>query len=253
MANFKQHLTVSTSFGIAYGSAAHLMYDVPLPTAILAGGLCSVSGMLPDIDSGSSKPLRESLAFAAAVVPMMLFDRLHRFDLSPELMVLCGAGIYLLVRFGLARFLKYYTVHRGMFHSLPAAIIMGEIAFLLASGDDVGLRVYKAGGVVLGYMSHLVMDEIYAVEWKRSGPRLKKSFGTAMKMYSPNSWWANISAYAKVCLLTYIVVCEPGWMQQFRIERAERWEQRGEEQRDPGAIERAVVEKVSQVRETIQR
>ena len=253
MANFKQHLTVSTSFGIAYGSAAHLMFDVPLPTAVMAGGLCSVSGMLPDIDSGSSKPLKESLAFAAAVVPMMLFDRLQRFDLSPELMVLCGAAIYLLVRFGLGRFLKYCTVHRGMFHSLPAAVIMGEFAFLLASGDDVRLRVYKAGGVVLGYISHLVLDEIYAVEWKRAGPRLKKSFGSALKMYSPSSWWANVSAYAKVCLLTYIVVCEPGWMKQYRVERAERWERQTQEQREPGSIEQAVVEKVAHAREIIQR
>ena len=253
MANFKQHLTVSTSFGIAYGSVAHLMYDVPLPTAVMAGGLCSVSGMLPDIDSGSSKPLKESLAFAAAVVPMMLFDRLHRFNLSPELMVLCGAAIYLLVRFGLARFLKYYTVHRGMFHSLPAAVIMGEFAFLLASGDDVHLRAYKAGGVVLGFISHLIMDEIYAVEWKRAGPRLKKSFGTALKMYSPNSWWANISAYTKVCLLTYVVVCEPGWMKEYRVERAERWERQSQEEHEPGSIEQAVVEKVVQAREIIQR
>ena len=253
MANFKQHLTVSTSFGIAYGSAAHLLYNVPLPTAVMAGGLCSVSGMLPDIDSGSSKPLRESLAFAAAVVPMMLFDRLQQFNWSPEWTVLCGAGVYLLVRFGLGRFLKYYTVHRGMFHSLPAAVIMGELAFLLASGDDLYLRIYKAGGVVLGYISHLVMDEIYAVEWKRSGPRLKKSFGTALKMYSPKSWWANISAYAKVCLLTYVVVCEPGWMKEYRVERAERWERQSQEQREPGAIEQAVVEKVAQAREIMQR
>lgn len=253
MANFKQHLTVSTSFGIAYGSVAHLMYDVPLPTAVMAGGLCSVSGMLPDIDSGSSKPLKESLAFAAAVVPMMLFDRLHRFNLSPELMVLCGAAIYLLVRFGLARFLKYYTVHRGMFHSLPAAVIMGEFAFLLASGDDVHLRAYKAGGVVLGFISHLIMDEIYAVEWIPGKMRLKKSFGTALKMYSPHSWWANISAYTKVCLLTYVVVCEPGWMKEYRVERAERWERQSQEEHEPGSIEQAVVEKVVQAREIIQR
>ena len=253
MANFKQHLTLSTSLGIAYGSAAHLLFDVPIPTSILAGGLCSVSGMLPDIDSGSSKPLKESLAFAAAVVPLMMFDRLLRFDLSPELMVLCGSGIYLLVRFGLARFLKYYTVHRGMFHSLPAAVIMGELAFLLASGDDVNLRMYKAGGVVLGFISHLVLDEIYSVELKRGKLRLKKSFGSALKMYSPRSWWANISAYTKVVLLTYIVLSEPGWMEQYRVERAERWDRQRQEQPELGAVERAVAEKVAQVRDVIQR
>ena len=52
------------------------MYGVPWPTCVLAGGLCGVSGMLPDIDSDSGRPLHESMAFAAAVVPMMLLHRL---------------------------------------------------------------------------------------------------------------------------------------------------------------------------------
>ena len=121
--------------------------------------------MLPDIDSDSGTPLRESMAFAAAVVPMMLLHRFQHWGMSHELIILAGAGVYLLIRFGLAALLKRYTVHRGMFHSLPAAAIFGEIAFLLASGDDVRLRVYKAGAVVLGYLSHLVLDEIYSIEW----------------------------------------------------------------------------------------
>ena len=54
-----------------------------------------------------------------------------------------------------------------MFHSLPAAVIFGEIAFLLASGDDWRLRAFKAGGVVIGFLSHLVLDEIYSIEWTR--------------------------------------------------------------------------------------
>ena len=64
-----------------------------------------------------------------------------------------------------------------MFHSLPAALIAGELAFLLASGDDVRLRIYKAGAVVLGYVSHLVLDELYSLEWYRGRLRLKRSFG----------------------------------------------------------------------------
>ena len=91
------------------------------------------------------------MAFAAAVVPMMLLHRFQQWGLSHEMMILAGAGVYLFIRFGGAALLRRYTVHRGMFHSLPAALVFGEIAFLLASGDDV-LRLYKAGAVVLGYM-----------------------------------------------------------------------------------------------------
>ncbi len=230
MADFKTHLTFSTTIGIAYGGAASVLFHLPAQTCILAGGLCSVSGMLPDIDSNSGKPLRESLAFMAAIVPMMLADRLRSMGISAETTIMAGALVYVFVRFGLGYFLKHYTVHRGMFHSLPAVVIFGELAFLLASGEDTWLRAYKAGGVVVGYFSHLLLDEIYSVEWKRGWIRIKKSFGTAIKVYSSKHIWPNFSTYIKLGLLSYIVFYEPGWMNQYREERAERWERHTVEQ-----------------------
>lgn len=222
MANFKTHLTTSSVLGVAYGSAAHAFFGVPLSTSVLAGGLCSVSGMLPDVDSDSGRPLQESLAFAAAVVPMMMVDRFQQLGMKPESIVLAGAAVYVFVRFVLGELLRRYTVHRGMFHSLPAAVIFGELAFLLTSGTDVRLRVYKAGAVVIGYLSHLMLDEIYSVELRRGAVRLKKSFGTAIKMFS-HKWWANASTYLKLAVLTYIVVYEPGWMDQVRQSRPIDW------------------------------
>ena len=223
MADFKTHITFSTTLGVAYGGAAFGLLEFPPQTCILAGALCSVSGMLPDIDSNSGRPLRESLAFMAAIVPMMLADRLRSMQVSPETTIMAGALVYVFVRFGLGYFLKHYTVHRGMFHSLPAVVIFGELAFLLASGEDTWLRAYKAGGVVLGYLSHLVLDEIYSVEWKRGFVRIKKSFGTALKMYSTKSLWPNVSTYLKLALLSYVVFYEPGWMNEYREQRAARW------------------------------
>ena len=219
MANFKTHLTFSTLLGAGYGTAAHLLYEVPLPSCVLAGGLCSVSGMLPDVDSNAGKPLRESMAFAAAVVPMMMIDRFRQLGMSSESIVLAGAGIYLLIRFVIARWLRSYTVHRGMFHSLPAAAIFGEIAFLLASGDTE-LRIYKAGGVVIGYLSHLVLDELYSIEWRHGRLRLKNSFGSAVKLIG-HKWWPNLSTFAKLAVLTFVVLKEPGWMEQYCQEQIE--------------------------------
>jgi len=212
MAGFKTHITISSVLGIGYGGAAYLNYGMPWPTCVLAGGLCGVSGMLPDIDSDSGTPLRESMAFAAAVAPMMLLHRFQRMGMSHELMILAAAAIYLLIRFGAAALLKHCTVHRGMFHSLPAAVIFGEIAFLLASGDDLRLRAYKAGAVVLGYLSHLVLDEVCSFEWRRGRFRLKYSFGTAMKLFG-QSGWVNLLAYAQLAALTAVILLEPQWPQ----------------------------------------
>lgn len=224
MADFKAHATASTLLGAAYGGAAHALWDLPPSTCFLAGGLCTLSGLLPDVDSNSSRPLREGLAFAAAFVPMMLVDRFQQLRMSPEGIVLAGAAVYVFVRFVLGELLRRYTVHRGMFHSLPAAVVFGELAFLLTSGPDLRPRFYKAGAVVLGYMTHLVLDEVYSFEWKRGRMRLKKSFGTAVKMFS-RKWWPNVSAYGKLALLTYIVIYEPGWMAQVRDQRPLDWAQ----------------------------
>jgi hypothetical protein len=214
MAGFKTHITVSSLLGVGYGATAYAFCDVPWPTSVLAAGLCGVSGMLPDLDSGPGVPLRESVAFAAAVVPMMLIHRFQAFGMSPEMLILAGAAVYLSIRFGLFELLKSYTVHRGMFHSLPAAAIFGELAFLAAPVESPSLRMFVAGAVVSGYLCHLLLDELWSIEMYHGRLRLKSSFGTALKLFG-RAWWPNISAFVKLAILTYVVINDPNWMQQY--------------------------------------
>lgn len=205
MAGFKTHITTSTVLGIGYGATGYLALGMPLPTSMLACGLCSVSGMLPDIDSDTGVPLRESIAFASAVVPMLLLHRFSQMGLGHETIVLAAAAIYVAIRFGVAEIIKRYTVHRGMWHSIPACAIAGLLAYLLCSGNTEGARVFKALGVVVGFMSHLLLDELYSIEWHYGRLRLKRSFGTAIKFWGKSAW-ANFSTYSKlavVCLLLF--------------------------------------------------
>ena len=204
MAGFKTHITTSTVLGIGYGATAGLMYDVPLPACMLAGGLCSVSGMLPDLDSGPGVPLRESVAFTAAVVPMLLIDRFRTMGMQPESMVLAGGIIYLLIRFGLGRAITRWTVHRGMFHSIPALAIVGELAYLICEHENPSIRLFNAGGVMLGFASHLVLDEIWSIDFRHF--RLKSSWGTALKFWG-DCWWANLATYANLIILA-LLICE---------------------------------------------
>lgn len=214
MADFKTHLTVSTVLGIGYGAGAYFLYDAPWPTCLLAGGLCSVSGMLPDIDSDSGVPLRESIGFAAAVVPMLMLDRFRAMGWSSELTVLSGAAIYLFIRFVISWIVKHFTVHRGMFHSLPAAAICFLGAFLICSGSDIYLRLFKAGGVLVGFMSHLLLDEIWSIEFTYGIPSFKKSFGTAIKFWG-DSMIPNFIAYGSLVALVGVAVADPILMEQF--------------------------------------
>jgi hypothetical protein len=212
MADFKTHVTTSTVLGIGYAGAG-ILCGARVESSLVAAGLCSVAGMLPDIDSDSGRPVRETMNFCAAVVPMLMLDRFRQCGMTNEMIALVGAGTYLMIRFGLSAILKRFSVHRGMYHSLPAALIFTELAFMVVSGESVMVRYYKAGGVLLGFMSHLVLDEIWSVSFRRGLPKLKSSFGTAIKFFGP-SLGANLATYTILAATTALVLGEPAIMQQ---------------------------------------
>jgi hypothetical protein len=216
MAGFETHITVSTVTGIGYGLWGWQCGATP-ETCILAAGLCSVSGMLPDLDSDSGRPVQEMSCFAAAVIPMLMLERFENFGWSREMMVLAAAAIYVAVRFGVAELFKRFTVHRGMWHSIPACITCGLVAFLIVAGQDLAIRAFKAGAVSLGFFSHLLIDEIWSLRLRSGRINIKKSFGTALKFWGGNSY-ANFSVYAKLAVLGFLAVGDPMLMHRFGYE-----------------------------------
>ena len=99
-------------------------------------------------------------------------------------------------------FSSVLTVHRGMWHSLPAAAIAGLAAYLVMPCESDGIRAYKALGVVVGFLVHLILDEIWAVEVGVGRLRTKKSFGTALKFLGSNPT-ANVVVYGLLFALCY--------------------------------------------------
>jgi hypothetical protein len=214
MAGFRMHVTTSAVLGCGYAGVGHLAYGVPLDTSIVAGAMCGFSGMLPDIDSDYGVPLRETMAFTAAILPMLLVGHFQTLLLSHDEMALAAVTVYLFVRFGVTNIIRKYTVHRGMFHSIPACLIFAGLAFLVcATSPTLEIRCYKAGGVVAGFMSHLILDEIYAIEWKGGRWRFKKSFGTAIKFWGDDGW-SNFTTYAKLAVVIMFILGEPTVIQQ---------------------------------------
>jgi hypothetical protein len=216
MAGFQTHITVSTITGLAYGVWGY-QCGAPVETCVLAGGLCSVSGMLPDLDSDSGRPVQEMSAFAAAIVPMLMLERFENFGWPRETMVLAGAAIYAAIRFGVAEVFKRYTVHRGMWHSIPACLACGLLVFLIVAGQDLAIRSYKAGAVSLGFFSHLVLDELWSFQLRSGKLNVKRSFGTALKFLG-NSTWANVSVYSTLAVIALLAVGDPMLMNRFGYE-----------------------------------
>jgi len=207
------HITGSSIVGAGYAAAAWYAGGQSPLTCALGGGLCAVAGMLPDLDSGPGVPLRESVAFAAAVVPIMMIHRFQQMGLPAEAIILAGAAIYLAIRFGLSWLLKNHAHHRGMFHSLPAAAIAGQVTFLAFSAEEPLRRYFVSSAVVLGFLTHLVLDEIWSVKMGWFGPKVKKSFGTALKFHGPELW-PNLITYALTLLLGSLAAGDAAWTER---------------------------------------
>ncbi len=203
MADFKTHITGSTIVGVGYGYWGVALQGMSIESGILAGGLCAVAGMLPDLDSDSGIPLRETSMFLSATVPMLMIERFRDLNFSHETMALAAMVIYVTIRFVIVEFFRRYTVHRGMWHSIPAAASVGVLAYLVMPCPAESIRVYKSIAVTLGFIVHLVLDEIWSLDFRRGMFRLKKSFGTALKFWG-DSPWANMTVYAKLILLVYL-------------------------------------------------
>ena len=207
MADFKTHITTSSVIGVGYAAVGYTMFDVSPAHALVAAALCSVAGMLPDLDSNSGIPQREMLSFVSVIVPMLMIHRFEQLDLDAEQMVFVAGVMYVGIRFGIGNLFKKFTKHRGMWHSIPAALVAGMATYLICLSPELEIRVYKAWAVVIGFISHLVLDEVYAVNWEGKLPTAKRSFGTAMKFFGKDSL-PNVLAYTNLILLIVMVFNE---------------------------------------------
>jgi hypothetical protein len=221
MAGFYQHVSVSTALGVGYGAAAFFAMGMDWEACVIAGGLTSVAGMLPDLDSPNGQPVREVFGFGAAVAPLLLLKRCHcsigsaahaaaegQTHLSNEKLLVLMAACYIIVRYGCAWLLDRMTDHRGMFHSIPAAAIAAGATFLLFELPSPVDRLFLAGGTLIGFLSHLVMDEIWSIRVGISGVGMKKSAGTAFKLFS-KSIPATAVTYAILLGACYLLLQEP--------------------------------------------
>lgn len=202
MASWRGHIKFSSALGVAYGGVAAYQFGVDWPVAAVGGLLTALGGLLPDLDSDSGVPVRELFGLLAFVIPIVLMRRLAHHGFTPEQALLIFAGIYAFTRYGLASLFKHLSVHRGMYHSIPAMICVGLIVYLGYKHPSEEVRLFMAFGTMLGFLSHLVLDEMCAVDFRGLAPKLNQFAGTALKLRS-KSMFANITCYSLLGFLSW--------------------------------------------------
>jgi LexA-binding, inner membrane-associated putative hydrolase len=184
MASFRGHLAFSASLGAVFGGLSYWQLGYDWGTAALAAGLTAVGGMLPDLDSDSGVPVREMFGLAAVFIPLVLLRRLIHTGLEAEQILVVIGLLFIGIRYGLSRLFKRFTVHRGMFHSVPAMLIAGMLTFLGYHHPQYGPRLLLAIAVMMGFLSHLLLDELYAVDFRGLKPKFNQFAGSALKFAS---------------------------------------------------------------------
>ena len=201
MANFPTHIVVGT---IVAGSLATLTLaaDVIAPENLVAVTLAgSLGSVLPDIDLKDSRPSR---ALFAGLAVFFSFALLFHFapHLSIAEMWALWLGTLLFVRYGLHTAFHRLTSHRGVWHTWIAGLASAfatVLAFYYVFDRPDGVAWLAGGFLLIGFLTHLVLDEIYSVDVL--GNHIKKSFGTAFKPFDRRNPWGSAVMAAAVALL----------------------------------------------------
>ncbi|QDU81361.1 hypothetical protein Pla110_31020 [Polystyrenella longa] len=209
MAGYREHISVSGLCGAGYGIAATLLFGFTPEQGLLAAILCWMSGMLPDIDSQTGKPVQKIFGILAAIVPMMMMERFREITENREQIILLAICTYTAVRYGLSHILGRLSIHRGMFHSIPALFIAAELVMLVYRSDDLAVKGLMGAAVALGFLSHLLLDELYSVQFTGTRLKLNKAAGSALKFVG-KSYYPNIFTYTVLMFLTYVSLVQFG-------------------------------------------
>lgn len=220
MPGYRTHISASSVVGIALGGVSFFCGKIDLMTSIYGGALCAIGGMIPDIDSKTSESFRKCLAIVAGFSSLLIVSRLRDFPMDPQSVAIIGGGNFVLVWFFLGNLIKKMTVHRGMCHSIPMAVLVGEIIFLLSSGG-INERLYCAVSALIGVMVHLILDEFYSVQISR-GVKIKKSLGSAMKLVNFDNLKASAFILILLGFVTYLTIHEPVWSENFTKREKEK-------------------------------
>ncbi len=183
MANFTTHIAVGTvvSGGLA---TLTLAADVIAPENLIAVTLAGVLGsVLPDIDLKDSRPSRALFSGLAIFLSFcVLFAVAYRYSIAE--MWLLWLGSFVLFRYGGEAVFHRFSYHRGIWHSILAGLLfwfLTAIVFKEVLGRHEGVAWLAGGFLFVGYITHLVLDEIFSVDVLDT--RLKASFGSALKLY----------------------------------------------------------------------
>ncbi len=227
MADFKTHVSFGSYAGFIFSIFTYMLEWVTnIYFVVLIFFATIIGSILPDMDSDSGLPVKVIFGLYAYFTAAITIFYLNELDASIYFKIFLPAASFVFINTTLLKFFKKQTIHRGIFHSVPALFILFFVILLIA--DTTHLKTIEkfvlALSVTVGYFSHLFLDEIYSINMftKRSRSRsqskkkfslkkylkknfsFKRSFGTALELgFRQRRKYPAIIAYIVLVVLFY--------------------------------------------------
>jgi len=195
MASFEQHVNgavIATGVMIV---PLHSASTIDKTESLILLGLGLVGGVLPDLDSDNSKPIQIVFKIFSIFFPLIIILSLSE-DLSLAYLIAYWLISILVLRLTLFQLFISFTTHRGIFHSIPMGVVFGQITTLVfykTFGFDLVFSTIAGTFLFFGFIVHLLLDEF--VSLNALGMKIKKSFGTAFKLYDKNNPLGTVLLY----------------------------------------------------------
>ena len=157
-----------------------------------------VGAFLPDLDSDTGAPLK-ILLIIFSVIGSAVTGWIVLNQEESSLLQLAGFVAFsgLFIYYVIGGIFKKLTNHRGIFHSIPAVVLSAMLTLTLLNliDLDLNIKMMVSLGVGLGYLCHLILDELNSAVNLGGIPFIpNKSIGTALKLYSKN-WKLSLGVY----------------------------------------------------------
>jgi len=215
MASYDTHITGAAYVSIGTSVAIFSTGFFEFESLFLAIGCGLLGGIFPDVDSDSGRPVKivfrlltAILSFSIAV--LILEDNFQVFiDYGwMPVMALWWFG-YLLMNTVFIEIFKRFTKHRSIFHSILAAVVLQNllvISLVSFTHWEAKEAVFAGFLFFVGYVTHLCLDEFHSIDFE--GNKLKKSFGTALKLAD----FRGLDGYIKTGIFTALLLVTLGLM-----------------------------------------
>ncbi|KAF7767551.1 hypothetical protein PCIT_a4506 [Pseudoalteromonas citrea] len=201
MANFSTHLKASVVTSAALSTIILAVNLVPILQVCGLFIIGSLAGLVPDLDSDRSKSLNTLFSIftlAVSAIVVLSFD----FDSLTEIWAILLL-IYGFIHFLIKPIFEHFTVHRGSFHSISAVVLVVLTTLNLTIWLDfsITLAVLSAIYVLVGCLTHLILDECYSVDINNR--EIKASFGSALKLFDTRYIIATLFQFTFIGLNIY--------------------------------------------------